>query len=364
MPIYMDLHIVPGVKAKEAAEAHRLDILIEQEHHCKCMTYWIDEARGHVFCLIDAPDEEAVIAMHHEAHGLVPYKIIEVQSSIVESFLGRISDPPETEKTIDGLAYFNDPAFRVLMVCRVTDPVMLQYQLGKEKAAELVLCHRGIINEQMVLHDGREVSYPGPAFVGSFTSADNALACAMAITRLSGEESTAFLNLKIGLHGGEPLTANADFFQKTVDVAERICFISGKLIIGVSSTVRELIYKSFEPDGLVFVLTPGHESLMSSCFSILEKNWQNADFQIDDFSRAMSMSRSRLYRKITAMCRYTPNTLLQFFRLEKAREHMSKCLDNVSSVTYHSGFSSPSYFTKCFKKRYHIAPHTYLSLMK
>jgi len=54
----MDLHIVPGVKAKNAAEDHRLDILIEEEHSCKCMTYWIDEVNGHVFCLIKAPDKK------------------------------------------------------------------------------------------------------------------------------------------------------------------------------------------------------------------------------------------------------------------------------------------------------------------
>jgi hypothetical protein len=45
MPIYMDIHIVPGIKARDVAEAHRKDILLQEEHECKCMTYWIDEAR-------------------------------------------------------------------------------------------------------------------------------------------------------------------------------------------------------------------------------------------------------------------------------------------------------------------------------
>lgn len=43
MPIYMDVHIVPGVTATDVAEAHRMDILVQKEHGCKCMTYWIDE---------------------------------------------------------------------------------------------------------------------------------------------------------------------------------------------------------------------------------------------------------------------------------------------------------------------------------
>lgn len=86
MPIYMDLHIVPGITPRDAAEAHRMDILIEEEHDCKCMTYWVDEKRGNAFCLINAPSKNAVEEMHSKAHGLVPYKIIEVNNTLVESF--------------------------------------------------------------------------------------------------------------------------------------------------------------------------------------------------------------------------------------------------------------------------------------
>ena len=59
MPIYMDVHIVPGVKAKDVAEAHRKDLFHQEEHGCKCMTYWIDEQRENIFCLIEAPEKEA-----------------------------------------------------------------------------------------------------------------------------------------------------------------------------------------------------------------------------------------------------------------------------------------------------------------
>ena len=42
MPIYMDVHIVPGVKARNVAEAHMHDLIHQEEYGCKCMTYWID----------------------------------------------------------------------------------------------------------------------------------------------------------------------------------------------------------------------------------------------------------------------------------------------------------------------------------
>ena len=95
MPIYMDIHNVPGVKAKNVAEAHQKDLIHQDEFGCKSMTYWIDEERENVFCLIDAPNKAAVKEMHKQAHGLIPHKIIEVDSSLVSSFLGRIYDPED-----------------------------------------------------------------------------------------------------------------------------------------------------------------------------------------------------------------------------------------------------------------------------
>jgi hypothetical protein len=84
----MDVHIAPGVKAKDVAEAHRKDLLHQQEYGCNCMTYWIDEERETIFCLIDAVNKDAVKEMHNRAHGMIPNRIIEVSSSIVESFFG------------------------------------------------------------------------------------------------------------------------------------------------------------------------------------------------------------------------------------------------------------------------------------
>src|SRR6476660_7238462 len=138
MPIYMDVHLVPGVKAKNVAEAHRKDLLHQEEYGCKCMTYWIDERRESIFCLIEAPDKDAVEEMHATAHGLIPNKIIEVSSKVVESFLGRILDPPGAKISDDGLKVFSDPSWRVLLVTTITDPVLLEHRLGSEKANELM----------------------------------------------------------------------------------------------------------------------------------------------------------------------------------------------------------------------------------
>ena len=148
----MDVHIVPGVKAKDVAEAHKMDLLHQAEYGCKAMTYWVDEKRETIFCLVEAPEKYAVEEMHRKAHGLIPNKIIEVSSEVVESFLGRIYDPAEAETTDEGLKIFNDPSFRILVITSTTDPVLLQYKLCPEKTNELMHTQNNIIRKELATH--------------------------------------------------------------------------------------------------------------------------------------------------------------------------------------------------------------------
>src|SRR3990170_3393293 len=181
MPLYMDLHILPGVKARDVAQAHVQDLLIQDDHGCTCMTYWVDEKRGNVFCLIEAPAREAVSEMHGKAHGLIPHKIIEVNSNLVESFLGRISDPDSAIISSDGLKIFSDESLRNIMVIRLQDPVVQQHQLGKEKANGLIRSQQYIIQKELGAFEGTEVNHGGTDHIASFVSAGKAVNCALSI---------------------------------------------------------------------------------------------------------------------------------------------------------------------------------------
>src|ERR1700681_771372 len=115
MPIYMDRHDVSdAVTAEKVAQLHQEDIKIQDQFGCRGLTYWFDEKRKTAFCLIEAPDAKAIKKMHKQAHGQVPHSIIEVETTIVESFLGRIGDPEKAQNT--ELNIINDPAFRTIMV--------------------------------------------------------------------------------------------------------------------------------------------------------------------------------------------------------------------------------------------------------
>ena len=363
MPIYMDVHIVPGVKARDVAEAHTKDLLHQEEYACKCMTYWIDEQRENIFCLIEAPDKHAVEKMHGKAHGLIPNKIIEVSNTLVESFLGRIYDPSDAETSNDGLKIFSDPSFRILLVTKTADPVLLQYKLGVEKANELLRLHNNIVRKHLVQYGGSEVEHGGNGFIISFALAAKAVSCALAIQKdIQDADAITFM---IGINAGEPVEKSNKLFGDAIQLAKNMCAIAKNFQIAISSTVKELVSKDyFQNKGNSFFTLPPHdEILLELLFNKLEENWQDSDFNIDDYCYETAMSKSQLYRKTIALTGLSPNLLLKEFRLEKAKELMKKQHYNIAQITFDSGFTSPSYFTKCFKKKYGLLPLAYLDLL-
>ncbi len=364
MPIYMDVHIVPGVKARNVAEAHRMDLLHQQEFGCNCMTYWIDEGRESIFCLIEAPTKEAVEEMHSKAHGLIPNKIIEVSSTIVESFLGRIYDPADAQTTDEGLKIFSDPSFRILLLTKTTDPVLLQYNLGIEKANELLNSHNNIIRKQLALHGGNEVEHGGNGFIISFTSAVRAVSCVLAIQNEMQDAGPDAIGFKMSLNAGEPVEKSNKLFGDAIQLGQHLCDIAKYLQVTMASSVKELVSKDYFKKGNHFVtLAPQDEAVLELLYNTLEENWQNPDFDVDDYCQVMAMSKSQLYRKSIALTGLSPNILLKEFRLDKAKELMKKQFHNISQVTFDSGFTSPSYFTKCFKKKYGLLPMSYVELL-
>jgi hypothetical protein len=80
MPLFMDTHgHIEGLTADAVAQAHAADLNTQEKYGVKYLRYWFDENSGKVFCLVEAPNKEAAIAVHREAHGLLADEIIEVK---------------------------------------------------------------------------------------------------------------------------------------------------------------------------------------------------------------------------------------------------------------------------------------------
>ena len=79
MALFMDAHTIEGgVSAADVEAAHQADLATQDAYGVKYKRYWVDEAAGQIFCLVEAPDAEAANAVHREAHGLVADEIFEV----------------------------------------------------------------------------------------------------------------------------------------------------------------------------------------------------------------------------------------------------------------------------------------------
>jgi hypothetical protein len=60
------------------AGAHKKDLAAQDKHDVKYLNYWYDKETGTVMCLTEAANSDASIAVHKEAHGLLPDSIAEV----------------------------------------------------------------------------------------------------------------------------------------------------------------------------------------------------------------------------------------------------------------------------------------------
>jgi class 3 adenylate cyclase len=240
MPLFMDRHDVRDATAEAVAAAHQQDIKLQADHGCKTLTYWFDEQRGTAFCLIEAPSESAVHALHRQAHGLIPNMVIEVQAAAVANFLGRITDPARA-----AASPIREPGFRALMFTDMAGSTEITNALGDVRAREIVAKHHEIVRAALLAHQGREIDRAGDGFLASFPSVSRAVACAVDIQRAmarynAGRDLPRPIQLRIGLGAGEPLMDGPALFGSTVNLTFRICSAAAPGQILAARVVREL----------------------------------------------------------------------------------------------------------------------------
>ena len=96
----------------------------------------------------------------------------------------------------------------------------------------------------------------------------------------------------------------------------------------------------------------------------VENSIANPELNIDEIADALGLSRSNLYRKIKSLTDYSPNELIRTIRVKYAKQLLNSNAKSISEVAYEVGFSSPSYFAKCFKDFYNESPTEYLERIR
>jgi AraC-like DNA-binding protein len=361
----MDRHDIPGVTARAIAENHRKDLEIQDEYKCNCLTYWVDEERENVFCLIDAPDISAVKDLHRRSHGLIPHGIVEVDGNLVKAFLGRIHDPVSAVRNNKSeLSIFNDPAFRALVVANLKEKSLFACKYGKEVRNELVKNFNRQVEESVREHKGSLVENHNE-FLISFTSVTNAVDFALKLQSLiSLQNSNTKLpkvELQIGISAGVPVTESKNLFGDAVKMAKSLSFIANSLFIKTSPVIKQL-YKGntpqfFDSSGPLITLNTEEEHFLQSLLNVVHDSLADETFNITGFSREIGVSNSQLYRKTVHLTGLSPNDFFKEVRLDQSIRLLQD--KSITETAYTLGFTNPSYFTRCFKKRFNILPIDY-----
>jgi class 3 adenylate cyclase len=234
----MDRHNLKDVTLADVAEAHQKDLAIQDQYGVRYLTYWFDESRGTIFCLVDAPDKESAQCVHREAHGGAAGEIVEVPLAAVEAFLGRIQDPAPQPGQHPGSHL--DSGHRAILFTDIVGSTEMTTRLGDRMATEFIRAHDSIVRRCLAVHEGREVKHTGDGIMAAFPDSQRGVDCAIRIQREFrhyNQHSQEPLHVRIGLDSGEPVEDSNDLFGATVQLAARLCSEAAVDQILVSETV-------------------------------------------------------------------------------------------------------------------------------
>jgi class 3 adenylate cyclase len=244
MPLYMDIHVVPGATEDALREAHNADLAVQDKHCVHCLKYWFNEEAGKVFCLFDAPNPEAAAAVHREAHGLMAEKIVEVDPDMADGLLGpgvvnnagAVLLPDQLDK--------KDTGVRTILFTDIVGSTEMCSKHGDDAAIIMLRTHDHIVRMAVGANNGREVKHTGDGIMAAFNSAAGAVRAACKILgdlQQHNSDGPDFpVTVRIGISAGEPVEQAADLFGSTVQLAARLCASAEPGQILVSNVVADL----------------------------------------------------------------------------------------------------------------------------
>jgi len=253
------------------------------------------------------------------------------------------------------------------MAVELEEAELINYRVRKSRAEQINNSYQQLVKVSLLEFNGRRVEHFKDGFLASFSSISNAINAAdkihLGIKKLSKEFKIRLLT-QIGISAGVPVTENDTFFGETIQSAKQLREIAegGQTLISPSITAylhnTDVILLNTKDS--VKVLNPAELEFINQLSKVTIDLWNNPEFTIELFNTKMGMSKSQLYRKLIFLTRLSPIDYIKEYRLNMSLKRLAERQDNISEIAYDSGFSSPSYFSKCFQKRYGITPTDFL----
>lgn len=122
---------------------------------------------------------------------------------------------------------------------------------------------------------------------------------------------------------------------------------------------RQEFRKNIRVNPSVITITSLDEQLIQKALEQIERNIDNQEYNVESLSRDLGMSRMNLYRKLQSVTGHTPTEFIKTIRLKRAAQLLQGSQLTIAEVADRVGFSSSSYFTKCFKEQFGALPTQY-----
>lgn len=362
MPLFMDIHFLGELSLEDAHQAHLADLAVQEKYGVTYLQYWFNQEAGTVYCLIDGPDKESCTATHMEANGITACKIIEVEGGMYDIFMG------ENQILDHGLVRHKDgeidTGYRFILSLDIIastagkDPINFDQlklpQKPKNKALQ-------IIEE----YDGKKIKMPGfDTLIAVFKIPEKVIRCAHEIQKEflkyknNPNPESENISFNMGISVGQPLTEKEGFFEKAIQMSQRLCFIAGENQIIISKLFEELCDSSeiIKDQFHLRIVNLSEQNFLDNLLDIADKNYSEHEFGVDFLSRDMGVSQPQLYRKVTALTGRSPVNFIRDLRLNKALLLIKENKYNLSEIALEVGYNSPSYFSRCFQQKFGIQP--------
>jgi len=129
------------------------------------------------------------------------------------------------------------------------------------------------------------------------------------------------------------------------------------LISKLRTETQEAIQKPDLPAEQKFA---SKDPYIQKLFELIFKHYERSDLSVEYLADLMATNRSHFQRKVKSLTGYSPSDLIKYIRLEKAKQFLIDKKGNVTEVAYMCGFSTQSYFTRCFTEHFNRTPSEFM----
>lgn len=355
MPLFMDLHKVDHSAVEEVKDEPLSREAVQNKYGVKCHQVWVNHESGTVFCLMEGPDKATCEAAHFEAYGNISCSITEVENGFTHKWKveKKLPDPAPDPDPSPAFEYSN------ILVATFQNPVIC----GSANNSDLMIPMwvKKLFSGEIMKNGGTEINGESDEnSIALFQDPKQALACAFQIREavVASDSFRQEIIIKIGLCAVRPITGNTDFVQDGIRLARCLSCIAQENQVVISSLVNKLCKDPGQMTGWEFTrsLNPGEEKFLTDLVRVTEARLSDSQFTLNKLCREICISRPQLYRKISALTGHSPHHFIKDFRMGKALELLKRKSCNIAEISFELGFSTPSYFSKCFSERYGCTP--------